>query len=193
MIYLLENPEGDQHALARRLLYCGLKREYGIEGEPAIGKAPLGKPFLEKYPLIHFNYSHCKDGILCGISVKEIGVDIERRIAWKESLARRVCHPGELELLRTAEDRGKMLTAIWTAKESYLKYLGTGIRRELREIDLSGAVAGGEQIDGCRLHLRMEENYGYCVCTPEEEIVVVQMVKCSAGGSGTFDFRASRC
>lgn len=192
MIYLLENPEGDQHALARRLLYCGLKREYRIGGEPAISKAPLGKPFLEEYPGIHFNYSHCRYGILCGISSMEIGVDIERRIPWKGSLARRICHPGELELLSRAEDPEKMLTAIWTAKESYLKYLGTGIRRDLREIDLSGAVAHGEQVDGCRLHLRMEGNYGYCVCTPEEEIEVVRVVKDPAADSGTFNLCVSR-
>lgn len=171
MIYLLENPEGaGERALARMLLSYGLFREYGVKGETAVETAPLGKPYLPEYPGIYFNYSHCRRGILCGISDGEIGVDIEEIIPYKEKLARRICHPEELRMLSEAEDKNRMLTAIWTAKESYLKYMGTGIRSDLRLLDLSAALEQGAIPGDVFLHSRMEKDYGMCICSRDSRI-----------------------
>lgn len=182
MIYLLENPEGyPQRDLARMLLAYGLYQEYQIRERAVIETAPLGKPYLPEYPQIHFNYSHSREGILCGIYTEEIGVDIERIIPCKERLAARVCHPNELRLLEESQDRDRMMTAIWTAKESYVKYLGTGIRSDLRQIDLSGALTEHEMVGECYLHSLIEENYGICVCCPDRHMllkrVTLEMIK----------------
>ncbi len=178
MIYLLENPEREQErTLARRLLARGLEREYGIKGEPLIETAPLGKPYLADYPWIHFNYSHCTKGILCGISEEEIGVDIEGIIPYKERFAARICHRRELSMVLEAEDRDAMLTAVWTGKESYMKYLGLGLRRDLREIDLSEALMRQVPLDGVYLHSRLNGEYGLCVCCREPSVIIHKVKK----------------
>lgn len=173
MIYLLENTEGyNERTLARKLLAYGLRQEYGITGEFSMEKAPLGKPYLPEYPEIYFNYSHCRRGILCGISHQEIGVDIERIIPYKEKLAARICHPEELRMLSEAEDKDRMLTAVWTAKESYLKYQGTGIRSDLRKLDVSVALEKHSFAGGVYLHSSLSENFGMCVCCAAVKISV---------------------
>lgn len=173
MVYLLENPEGyDERTLARKLLAYGLEQEYGITGAFSIGTAPLGKPYLPEYPHIHFNYSHCRRGILCGISHEEIGVDIEKKIPYSGKLAARICHPNELRMVTESNDRDAMLTAFWTGKESYLKYLGTGIRRDIRKIDLSAAIGRHIPFGEIYIHSILEENYGMCICCEASAVSV---------------------
>jgi 4'-phosphopantetheinyl transferase len=167
----------DPGTLARRLLSFGLQNEYGITDTRSIARTSLGKPYLQEYPDIHFNYSHCPVGILCGIHHMEIGVDMERRIPYKENLARRISSPEEWKLLVKAEDPGRVLTALWTAKEAYVKFLGTGIRRDLREIDLSRELAGQRTDKGILLYSQVEETYGICVCSrePIKELLEVKI------------------
>lgn len=169
MLYLLEHPDPNrQRELARQLLFFGLAQEYAISGEVCICRKEGGKPFLRDYADIHFNYSHSRQGILCGIDSMEIGVDIERIIPYRERLARRICHPGELKLLESAQSKDEMMTLIWTAKESYLKYLGTGIRSDLREYDLSGCCEKHFQMQGCHFQMSLRENFGMAVCGERE-------------------------
>lgn len=177
------------------ILAYGLSREYGIDGAE-VAAAPLGKPYLPEYPAVHFNYSHCRRGILCGISGGEIGVDIERIVPFKERLAARICHPGELRLFPRAEDKARMLTAVWTAKESYVKYLGTGIRSDLRLLDLSAALEDAALLSDFRMHTcrvaekevflhnMLMEHCGICICCTEPQIAIQKVcVKKDAEGA----------
>lgn len=159
-------------SLARRLLAYGLYQEYGITGETVLAAAPLGKPYLPEYPHIHFNYSHCRRGILCGIHHEEIGVDIEKIIPYKENFASRIGHPNELRMLLEAPEKDHWLTALWTAKESYLKYLGTGIRSDLRKLDLSAGLWDGAPVGGVWLHSCFGTGYGMCVCCGEQQVSI---------------------
>lgn len=146
MIYYTKSEEHlAQHDTARRLLLWGLCAEYGMRTLPDTVCTQQGKPYFPDYPEIRFNYSHCRKGILCGISDVEIGVDIERMIPFQERLARYICHPAEWDILQRKQDKERegLLTRIWTAKESYLKCVGTGIRVKLDGLDLSGCIGGG--------------------------------------------------
>lgn len=127
-----------QHRLAYLLLERGLALEYpGLwEGELRYGKDPYGKPFLEGHPEVQFNVSHCRTCVACAIGGEPVGIDVERRFPWKESLAQRICHPAEWEWLMDGPDRPARLNLLWSRKESYLKYIGTGIRGDLREVNV---------------------------------------------------------
>ena len=57
--------------------------------------APGGKPWLEGHPEIHFNISHCAACAACALGDAPVGIDVENRFPWKESLAARICHPLE--------------------------------------------------------------------------------------------------
>lgn len=165
MLYLLKTCEKHrEHQMALSLLAYGLRREYGIRQLPAIGRQSLGKPYFPEYPDIYFNYSHSPFGILLGLHNKEIGVDIQGRIVYKERLARRICHPREQERLGQDAGADEILTRLWTAKESYLKYTGEGIRRDLRQIDCSECLQGHGRVGNADLYSFMEREFGWAVC-----------------------------
>ena len=63
--------------LAYQLLKQGLREAYGIEGNPQFEYNEHGKPAIVGHPEIFFNFSHCKEAVLCAISEQPVGVDVE--------------------------------------------------------------------------------------------------------------------
>ena len=54
-----------------------LSKELGIQrNKLSISIDQYGKPYLRGYTNFHFNVSHSKDAIVCGVSDNPIGVDI---------------------------------------------------------------------------------------------------------------------
>lgn len=181
MIYLAERKENkelspkekrkDQSLAAKKLLLFGLSMEYGKKQLPEIACRPQGKPFFKDCPEIKFNYSHSTCGLLCGISTSEIGVDMEGKITTKERLVRRICHENEKKLLAGVKkdlERDWLLTRIWTAKESYLKCIGTGIRLPLDSLDFSGCIDGGLFQERYRMYFSNGTDYVIAVCRESE-------------------------
>lgn len=168
-----------QHRLAYRLLEQSIRENWPeTEKEPFhYTAAPGGKPRLEGHPEIHFNISHCAACAACALGDAPVGIDVENRFPWKESLAARICHPLERERLRKLEpeEQEQWLNRIWSRKESYLKYLGTGIRRDLREFQVWEEEEGQEsacqkhRIDGETCFFRETQNslYTLTVCGRE--------------------------
>lgn len=170
----LKNPKARaQSVLAYALLAMKLQEDWGTGFMPDILSGSRGKPYLEDYPDIFFNYSHCSRGILCAVSAYETGADIETVKPYKEKLAGRVCHPKELEMLEQIADpdgRAVFFTRIWTAKESYLKYLGCGIDRELRTIDMSGCRNRSFDAYGAGFAMLEGEGFMASVCRSEPSV-----------------------
>lgn len=169
-----------QSKTAYQLLAYGLKNELGIEKIPDIAKNQYGKPYFPDYPHIHFNVSHCQNGIMCGIHEKEIGVDIEKLLVYKENLAKRISHEREWKLMCEApdEEKSRILGRIWVAKESYLKQQGTGINRDLRSLDFSGCIQDVFFQYGCRFQIWQMEECSAAVCS-EQEIRGIRVLKTS--------------
>ncbi len=98
-----------------------------------------GKLFCENQPDLYFNISHSGGIVAAVISDQEVGVDIEvvRPITLK--LAKRICNDKELSYIfghipdnseysqDASTDILHRFFEIWTAKEAYLKCIGTGI------------------------------------------------------------------
>lgn len=140
--------------MAAELLLRELLSEYtGEEGERfRFLRTPLGKPYAENAP--QFNLSHSGDWLLCAIGDTPVGADIETPRTVSPSLLRRVCTPSELALIG---DDAERFLRVWTAKEAYLKYLGTGIRGDLRRVE---TVRSGE-IAFLKLHCLSESTGEY--------------------------------
>lgn len=150
-----------QRAAARKLLLLGLQQEYAIARMPDIFSEDSGKPFFPEYPDICFNYSHCRMGILCGISNHRIGVDVETVREYREKLVKRVCHPQELLFLEEEDDKESAFTKLWVLKEAYTKYTGQGLRTDLRNLEFADIVRKGEgKKNRCFFKLRQ---YGQCM------------------------------
>ena len=132
---------GRQTCAAAYLLLCeGLQKEYGITGKPLFSYGPHGKPALRDYPHIHFNMSHCREAVVCAISDKPVGIDVESVGRYKESVARYTMNQQEMQQIQQAERPDVMFTRLWTMKEAVLKLSGEGLRDNLKDV-LTDAAA----------------------------------------------------
>ena len=121
----------------------------GIPVENIILKTtPNEKPYIEN-SVIHFNISHCEDWVVCAIHNKPIGVDIEKIRPVNLKIAKRFFTadeqnyvfsgiPKEEDFDKTADsDMLKRFFEVWTGKEAYLKYKGTGITDSLNTLSVN--------------------------------------------------------
>lgn len=98
-----------------------------------------GKPFVEKLD-VEFSVSHSDEMVVCAVSSKPIGIDIEKIRPIDLKIARRVCSSDELEFIfgyppseqdfvfTIDPERLKRFFELWTAKEAFVKFKGTGIK-----------------------------------------------------------------
>ena len=115
-----------------------------------------GKPYLLHHPDVHFNLSHCKNGIAVVVDLSPVGIDIESFRKADDALLRRTMNAEELEIIRQSENPTETFIAYWTKKEAVLKLRGTGI-----STDLSHVLDG----NGYRLetHVNREKSYALSV------------------------------
>ena len=118
--------------LAYQLLKQGLREAYGIEGNPQFEYNEHGKPAIVGHPEIFFNFSHCKEAVLCAISEQPVGVDVESVRSFNDSLVHYTMNEDEIREIETAEDRAVAFIRLWTMKEAALKLEGTGISKDMK-------------------------------------------------------------
>ena len=97
------------------LLAFGFRREFGCD-MPEIKKTPVGKPYFPTMPDIHFSLSHSQTHVLCGLSDRPIGVDIESPRVLRRRVIEFFTLPEEALLFAPLE--------LWVLKESYIKLIG---------------------------------------------------------------------
>lgn len=114
-----------------------LRHTLGTDQLP-FAQTPSGKPFLPGTLDLHFNLSHSGRWVAIAWSDQPVGIDVEtvRMDRCKEGLARRFYHREEQAYLFQSPDWQCRFFEIWTKKESYLKYLGTGIDRALNSFSV---------------------------------------------------------
>jgi 4'-phosphopantetheinyl transferase len=118
-------------------------------GDLAIGTDHFGKPFLRsaRRPL-HFNLAHSRDQALIAFSRDStVGIDLEDldRESRMTDLTESVCSPAERQWIADLpSDLGcRALLRIWSAKEAFLKAMGTGLRIEPSRLEVSRWIAEG--------------------------------------------------
>lgn len=94
---------------------------------PHWGFGEHGKPYLTNYPDIHFNISHCDKAIAVAVSNHEVGIDVEGRRRFNESLLQRAMNDEEQAAIHKSSDPEMEFAKLWTRKEAYFKWTGTGI------------------------------------------------------------------
>jgi len=129
-------------AMAYLLLCEGLRQEYGITERPVFDYGEHGKPIIVGHPDIHFNVSHCHEGVICVVSDRPVGVDIESIREYKESLVRYTMNDCEVQQIEQAEHPEVEFIRLWTMKEAVLKLSGKGIVDNMK-----GVLTGHEQIE----------------------------------------------
>lgn len=104
-----------------------------------------GKPQIINYEGLFFNISHSESKIAVVVSDEEIGIDLEVIRPYSLRLAKKICNeeellyifghlPDETEFTENAnKETLHRFFEVWTAKEAYLKCIGTGIT-DLRKL-----------------------------------------------------------
>ncbi|MBO5270931.1 MAG: 4'-phosphopantetheinyl transferase superfamily protein [Clostridia bacterium] len=130
---------------AVRALLFEMLRSIGVDEAPAVEKEPGGRPFARfSHHRIDFSFSHTDTLIACAVAVAaeddpapRVGVDIELphpRIS-PQRIAERFFAPAEIRLLREHDFDADTFLDLWTKKEAYLKFTGTGLAHHLKETD----------------------------------------------------------
>lgn len=156
---------------ADALLRYAVKETLGIS-EFVVEKTALGKPRLRDVADFHFNLSHSGRWVVLACCDMEVGVDVEKihMTDGKAAIARRHFTGEEQDFVfENAEKIPERFFRVWTAKESYLKYLGTGLQRKMDSFSvLSSPVAQ-------KLHSRLLDGYCLTLCTDAEQCVFEQL------------------
>lgn len=107
-----DNLSGQAHALL----------EYMLGGKPRLQYGAHGKPVLEGREDLHFNLSHTSGLVVCALSAKPCGVDVEHtgRVI-RPAAAKRCFTPAELAW---AQGEAQRWVLLWTRKEALLKWKG---------------------------------------------------------------------
>ena len=121
-------------AAAYLLLREGLRKEYGITDKPIFEYGEHGKPTIVGHPEIHFNFSHCREAVVCFISDRPVGVDVESIREYKDSLVRYTMNAQEVEQIEHSERPNVAFIRLWTMKEAKLKLSGTGIIDDIKQV-----------------------------------------------------------
>lgn len=138
--------------------------------EQVFTKNKWGKPRLVS-GAASFSLSHAGNFCVCALDASPVGVDVELpRVSM--AVAARCFHPDEVFFLRALpEDRQKdALLRLWTAKESYLKYLGRGLSIPLDSfcvrLDAESAFLQAPGASSAlRLHEYTHDGCRVCLCT----------------------------
>lgn len=128
MIFLLDDaqppPRAQRLQAAARSYAVACGRHFGAA---AIRHGAQGKPYFAGQPGLHFSVSHSGAYWAVAFADQPVGLDIQEiRRQDYAGIARRWFHPAEQEYLRRQEG-AEAFFALWSAKESYSKLLGTGI------------------------------------------------------------------
>lgn len=84
-----------------------------------------GKPFVANCDCLFFNLSHSADYAVIAIAGQPVGVDIQKKVPYKEGLVKRVCSEKEAELVR--EEFTDRFNYVWALKEAASKLSGEGL------------------------------------------------------------------
>lgn len=128
--FILANPADKQarHALVNEAVkgFYGDNAavEYGPKGAPSIVGTAAKK---------YISITTCGEVMLCVVSSVQIGIDGEYLPRFKQSkldipaVAERFFSEEEAEFVRRGENDTSRFVKIWTRKEAYVKYMGSGV------------------------------------------------------------------
>ena len=172
-MYIDERRAGDdprvRSEMGGRLLEYAVSRLYRI-GVPELSrdKGEHGKPCFRIHPEVRFNISHSGDLVICAVSDFEIGIDIQEKSRMNtDRIAKKVMSSAEHKKYLESSERQDFFYRVWVMKESYVKWTGDGITRELHSLPM----------DGWHQFLYVDHRFASCIWAKMPLEVVVAEVR----------------
>lgn len=122
----------DLSVVGNALSKYAIKKVFGIPVlKQEICYEKNGKPYLKGYNNIYFSISHSHNIVVCAVSDREVGIDMER--------IRKTDYKATKFFVNDAENiTREEYFLLWTKKEAKLKQKGSGIFKEdLKKLDVS--------------------------------------------------------
>ncbi len=173
-IYAAEIQNNDQHGTAERLLNRSLEQCARLQTPVRYYRNEHGKPYLTDRPDIYVNWSHSGAYVLCAVSDREVGIDLQKMDREPgENLFRKALTETERKSCgqMDQEERKRRFYEYWSMKESFLKALGTGFYTSLSRFEITfseGIPVIKQQVNAknyeCRLLSFREPGYAVALC-----------------------------
>lgn len=113
------------------------------------------KPYLKNNDYF-FSISHTQDKIAIAIANSEVGIDIEEVRTYNPGIEKRLFTKEEKDYINKDHKR---FTEIFTKKESYGKYLGTGLGEYLKDLNtLNKEEIKTKCLEGLIISVTCQEN-----------------------------------
>lgn len=153
------------------LLVYGLKK-LGISELPAIKTGEFGKPYFTNYNIC-FNISHCDKAVCCGISEHNIGVDVQDTVTDFDDIISTIMSQRETELISNSHLPSSAFTRLWSLKESFVKFNGTGLTDDVRTIEFLNSE-NDFQSKGCFFKVTSTPDYQLAACTVDAGTIFIK-------------------
>ena len=129
---------------------------------PIFKTGKYGKAYISNHENIYFNLSHSGKMVLCAISDREVGADIEfNDPAIDLNIAKHYFYNSEYENIMNSDNSPDEFFKYWVLKESYMKYTGLGMNQELDsfEIIIKDKIRLKNDNNNLKFNLFNVENY----------------------------------
>lgn len=144
-------------AKAFLLLKQAVREVWSIDDELQFDLSEHGKPSLHGHPEVHFNLSHCKQGVMCVVDNQPVGCDIEGIVKdVKLDLCNYCMSTDETESIMNAANPRLEFTRLWTMKEAVLKLTGDGLNKSMHDLLTS------DMMNNIRVNCTIDMEHGYC-------------------------------
>jgi len=152
------------------MIRMGLSKQLGLNhNELKFDFNEYGKPYCQIYTHMKFNLSHTRTCIIvCFSENKEVGVDVERLGDPPFEIMDFCFNKSEIDYINNSKvSKIRSFFEIWTRKEAYLKWKGTGMVSNLGEIDTYS-------MESPKFYSYTSEEYFCTVCSESLEEVEIQ-------------------
>jgi len=171
---------------AKRCIFAELLLQYsffqkrGSLGEVQIEYNEFGKPFIQGEEGFLYNVSHAGKWVVIAYGDVQVGVDIEKICNEQDDMPINMFAQEERAYINEVMtiDRVKRFTQMWTLKESYVKYLGTGLSTDLNSFSILvddiikvKARSGIQENVKLESHL-LQQDYYLSTCSAEKEVTM---------------------
>jgi len=149
-----------------------LKTALGTE-DYHVGKTDRGKPYIKERDGFHFNLSHSGCYVVIAYGDTEVGVDVQQHgvVTDMEDIVERWFSTDEQEYVRENSFKVEQrFYEIWTGKESYLKYIGTGLHNDMRSFSVFTL-----EPEIRYLYCMPGDGYSLSLCTADSECIFEMM------------------
>lgn len=177
-------PKDRMLSLAAGALLHHALAEAGVR-DPVFTRGPRGKPALAGRDDVHFNLSHAGQRVLCAVSDRAVGCDVEQVTDIEPEVARRFFTPEEYACLlaqRGPDRQQAMFFRLWTLKESFMKATGLGMALPLDAFSVDPTatpITVRQTVCPGDWHFReydFQDGYRYAVCGRAPRFGAVQTV-----------------